>query len=339
MAEFREFCNDQQSAPPFFFRDVRIRSFLFEADGDRLQFYCDRILNFSDSPYHFVPLAPIVYLALDDYPFMESQWPKFAGLGYTTQHEFSFMFPVLRYKKAFGSILIPDSMSWAFPFIGVDDTSSAMTGQEVLGFQKMDGDISFFDAANGAFESDVAMPSFLTPGGRETTVDIVRVRTGPPLFGSEAVSAAVARGARSLAGEGAGGDAMSGLLGLAEGWMGTLREAALKLMTAALPGSNSVINLKQFRLAVDPSKAAYQALVSCDWDTPNVRDIRVYEDIAVDIYDNPTLPIGHMLGLVPAAGPDLAEGDIRRTRYRPQFGIGMTCDMHFKNAHAIYKAP
>lgn len=304
MPRFREFTDDQQSAPPFSFPGVSIHCFLLDAAIEKLQLYCDEILNI-DPRYHFSPLAPLVYLGISEYPRMYCDYPPFAQVGYTRQNEFYFMFPTIRHDAVNHNILLGSEITWAFPFIGVDSSSSAFTGQEVLGFQKLLGTITAATAPDdGSFAADVAMPGFRAAGRDvpEEVLPILRIRSGPPLDGPAAPLHGWPWSLRSVG-----------------SMVEMLDDIGLHLMQAALPGLLSVTNLKQIRDAQDPTLANYQALVRCEWKTSNFSVPVVYDGADIDTLDNMTMPMTSALGLGP--GP----------RFKASMAFSVTTDMTFDN--------
>ncbi|MFN3346801.1 MAG: hypothetical protein ACK42E_03200, partial [Candidatus Bipolaricaulaceae bacterium] len=146
MTVFVESTDCQEGRPPFFFPGVRIWSFLLEADPGSLEDWCDRFLNVSPQ-FRFRPVTNHVCLGFNDYPKMVSEAPGMEGLGFITQHEYYLMLPVVRKDLDASNFFLPHELTWAFPFIGVDNASSASTGREVLGFQKTVGRIELASQA------------------------------------------------------------------------------------------------------------------------------------------------------------------------------------------------
>lgn len=277
----------QQGPPPFFFDDVEIRSFYLAADSRKLAAWCDQFLNVSDR-FRFRPLLPLVVLGINAYPRMRTLDPEFADLGYTCQNEYYLMFPVLVLERIMG-VWLPVSMSWAYPYIGVDNASSAFTGQEVLGFRKMLGAISFDTDARGRFRSQVTMPGFtaLGRGEKQTMLPVLSVRTGPPISADDAP------------------DGNAGTTPHASHW-GPLRlphiesqieAAAIHLLEMLDPGLFTVVNLKQFRDGSRPDRAIYQSLVRCAFRQSNTGPMTVYDGAAIRILDNATIAAAANLGI------------------------------------------
>lgn len=282
----------QQGLPPFFFEELEIRTFYLKADPSRLAAWCDTFLNVSDN-YRFRPLLPLVVLGINSYPVMRTLHPGMSQLGFTNQNEYYLMFPVLMLERILG-LWLPRSVSWAYPYIGVDNASSAFTGQEVLGFRKMLGNISFeTDTATGKFKSTVAMPGFAALGQNQAQemLPVLRVETGAPLANP---------GTAALAGPWAG-LALNEMEGLVE-------TAVLHLLEAFDPGLFTVINLKQFRDGFRPEKAVYQSLVRCSFRQIGTQPPTVYDGATISIVDNVTISAAATLGIGANPTPLLVTG-------------------------------
>lgn len=303
---YREFPNDQQAMPPFIMKGVGMRTFVVPASLSALNDYCVGLLNFPGIS-HFTPAAPIVYIGMNRYADMESTNPEAAGFGRVRQHEYWVMFPAIRYSVHASGLMLPSEMTWIFPFIGVDNACSAFTGQEVLGFQKQIGKMTYDDFADGSFASDVMVPGFAgdNPSELQTLLPLLRIRAGRPTLRIE----------QPTLDDCWLGGSRAGLADIADA-------TARLLMQAMVPGLNSVTNLKQFRDSEFPDQAVYQALVRCEWQISNPQDFRLYgNDTEIRVFDSLQMPVVKGLGLQTRNGTDLA----------PLLGFGMTCDMVIHN--------
>jgi hypothetical protein len=300
---FIESAGTQQGLPPFSFPGLSITSFVLPADIVRLQGYCDLCLNI-DPQHHFRPLGSNVCLSINQYPRMDSEYPGRSELGYTSQNEYYFMFPAVRYVRVRGNFLLPREITWVFPFIGVDNSTSAFIGREMLGFQKLLGAISAETAADGRFLASVAMPAFksFSRNTPEAELPLIGIRTGPPL---------------SLTGTQAHSFPWN-LVGVAAE-AELLDDLALALFDLIDPGGFSVTNLKQVRDGPNPEEAAYQALVRCEWQQTNSTAPTVYDGAEIDVFDNATIQIVETLGLSQGKG----------ARLEPLEATGLTTDMTF----------
>lgn len=281
----------QQGLPPFYFDDLEIRSFYLRADMLKLAAWCDTFLNVSKR-YRFRPLLPLVVLGINSYPRMRTLYPTMSQLGYTSQNEYYLMFPVIMLEQVWG-LWFPRSISWAYPYIGVDNASSAFTGQEVLGFRKMLGAITFETESDGKFKSTVAMPGFAALGPHEPQqlLPVLRVETGPPLGNP---------GVATLAGPWAA-------LAIKD-MEGFLESTILHLLELLDPGIFTVINLKQFRDGFRPERAVYQALVRCSFRQILTQPPTLYDGASISIVDNATINAAATLGIGASPEPLMVTG-------------------------------
>ena len=308
---FIESAGTQQGLPPFSFPGLSITSFILRADFGLLQAYCDLVLNI-DAQHYFSPLGSHVCLAINQYPRMESEHPGTSGFGFTSQNEYYVMFPVIRHDRVAGDFLLPREITWTFPFIGVDNPTSAFIGREMFGFQKLVGSISANTGSDGRFLASVAMPGFTTLSRNtpEQEVPLIGIRTGPPL---------------NQPGKYGKGFPWN-LTGVAEE-AGLLDDLALTLLELIDPGAFSVTNLKQVRDGQNPGEAAYQALVRCEWIQENSTEPTFYDGAEIDVFDNAIIQIVKTLGLSGTA-----------SRLAPLQASTLTTDMRFGSVTNLFVA-
>lgn len=301
-----ESTDNLQGPPPYAFKGVKIHASLLPADLIALQAVCDRFFNISPD-HHFRAMVPFVYAAVSDYPRM-----AFGGhedFGFTSQHEYFFMVPVLRFQ-AFGRILLPVEPTWIFPFIGVDNPTSAFSGREVLGYPKTLGQIDIGTGSDGAFAARVAMPSFTHrgPDAKQELLEIVRFDAVP----------GTAPPTGSLPSTILDGDLID-----------LLEDAALDMMDLFTPGLTSVVNMQQLRDGERPTQSAYTALIRSDWDLSNLSPIDFF-DGSVTVTDNATIRIAETLGL--SGG----EPDGLGLRFASPLSFAMTTDMVFGDVTRLF---
>lgn len=302
---FIDSLDGQQSPPPFFFRGMVIRTFLLSADQVKLQDYCDKFLNITPTKY-FQVLAPLVYLSINSYPKMVLEGRE--DLGFTRQDEFFLMLPVLRYA-ALGTVLLPCELTWVFPFIGVNNPTSAIAGQTALGFPKLLGQISAQTSANGAFAGEVVMPGFatLSKNSRQEDLLIIDVKTGAALAPAPAIC-------------------FPWELFKCPGVLDEMTEAVLDMLNLIgdLPNF-CVTTLKQIRCATQPVLADIQKLLRGEWQLSNMGAPVTWDaaKVAIQIYDNSTTRIVATLGLAGAPQPN---GSLKTTVLS---AYSMTVDMRF----------
>lgn len=328
---FIEQPGNQQGAPPYFFPGVVVRSFPMPADMGALTHYCRRYLDLFAPDFRFEPVVPLVYLVVNHYPRMESsEHGHPIEASWMRQQEYGFMLPVVRWQRGPLGLAVP-RLTWVFPFIGVDNATSAITGQEVLGFQKAVGSIDVVEA-DGRYRVDVEMPGFGVFGAQDKlqellTLTATRVLDAPAALRPDA-SVFGRRGDRhhpmhlGLGGAGSGLDMLEQLV---ESW--------LELVA---PGLLSVTNVKQFRDPAAPEMAAYSALVECHWTCRHFTDAVLYDAPTVTIRDNFILAVAGTLGLKPRGHKMVPIG--AGLDYEVLPGFGFTADMEFGRARNLIAA-
>jgi hypothetical protein len=298
--KFRETAWDQQSPPPWSFPGVELRGFALNASMAALEQWCRRMLD-DASDSSFVPALPVVFLCLAHYPKMVAE--KHANLGYSMQNEYFFMFPVIR---RFG-VIFPLELGWAYPFMGVDSGTSAISGQMVVGLPKTVGEIDLTEAADGSFSASVEMPALLTHA--PTTLQ----KTRPLIYVN-----ATEMDADTAGMPGGFPGHMLHLPGIAA----LLEQEADALLDAVPEVASAGFALRQLRDCEAPTQAAFMEVVRMRWRSGNEQDFRLWRGARVDIIDNATFPISTTLGLV--GGTPLPAGG---TTYTPLAAWGSTFDL------------
>lgn len=311
MPAYIPYFGTQQGPPPYLFTGVRLLVLVLQADVLQLEAYCDEFLGV-DPARVFAPAGPYVILGINQYPSMISEHDSFKGFGFTSQNEYFVMFPAVRFDNVRG-FLLPREVTWVFPYIGVDNPTSASAGREMLGFPKMVGEIAVDQDPQGRLSATVAMPGFkaFSPSTPQEMLELITIRTGLPLQITAPASHAFPWDFLDLAGG-------------AE----LLEEAAQTLIGAADADSFSVTNLKQFCDPTNPSQAVYQALVRAVWAQENTGPATFYDGAQVEVFDNVTMRILEHLGLGQAAGAAL----------QPLVVASMTTDMRFGQVTHLFVA-
>lgn len=278
---FIESTDSGQGLPPFHMPGVKIRVCVLPADMDALNAWCDRFLNLFDA-YRFEAAAPFVYLGINDYPRMYGGGRGPAAEEHVRQKEYYLSFPVRRHDLGPRNLYLPAQLSWAYPFIGVDNPTSAFTGREVLGFPKTLGVIRADTAEDGSFSARVSMPSFRVGQGdeEESELEILKIDTAAPDFDGPVLAHHFPW-------------SLFGLDAVAD-WFDEELEHVAEMI---VPGLMTVTNLKQIRNGQDPSQAAWQGLVQCHYGLSNMKPIIHYPSARIAITDNATYPIRATLGL------------------------------------------
>ena len=269
----------QHVLPPYGAVGVRTHVFVFRLSIQRVQAYCDKYLNLGDvaaRPYHYVavPESALGILAISDYPSLRSLTPDDHGglrgrdedrVGPTwdnvPQKELFAAAPVRRYRVVAGGVLVDPVLQWVQPFLVNDNSSAAFAGREVLGLETLWGPVHIDISSSGALEVCTRLPSWRV-FSRDTPQKLLTffwADTGAPLD-RDAIAAradAVASNPESVA----------DMSVLAEG-----------LALGRLARDMSMVILKQFRAADDPTAAIYQALVAADCHFEDIRDIDLYAE-------------------------------------------------------------
>jgi hypothetical protein len=289
--------NASQELPtPFHFPAVKAWVLMFEIAMGPVKRYCDTFLNLGDPRrrpfvYRPMPLHPFATMMVLEYPVMVSGDrnsdlnPTFAQRGFMSQREVLIDFPVIRHGARLENFLTDLSMEFAVPFIIVDNPTSAVSGREIIGFQKIVGEIDI-ETIQG--ESPIGGQSHVTgfrTGVRmrghqradetdlESLLKLMEITIGPPTpevgrhdNRASPMTLLDTRFARKgLEGVAALGDLMN------------------RLALGTMPSLQQMVALKQFR---DPSRfdhAIYQAITTASPRYYNIRDLQYYNEADASI--------------------------------------------------------
>ena len=245
MTAFVSSGGEPQLPPPYRFPKVSINSFKLEGTSEAIQTLCDTFLNVGTLEargFRYVAASQYVDMEVLNYPRMQCSLPPFADQGFSTQNEIYFRVMVAK-LLASSNLLIPAEISFFVPFIFVDNPWSIISGREVIAFSK---NLAKFEpelpGRTGAYPINVSA-SVLNPYDQNTLLrleEIVSIQGG-----SRAAS-------KPPIGPWPWGDIDF------SGMSPVLRDLLPDLRDISQPGF-SVIGLKQFRDAQDPSMACYQA--------------------------------------------------------------------------------
>jgi hypothetical protein len=315
--------DEQQFPPPYSFPGVQFNAFTLRTRRSALQQYCDLYLNLcrdQEDPFFYRPLFPFIYLCVLDYPALYSDYPIFSEFGYVKQREVFASFPVIRSEAPLEhNVMLGAELSWAFPFISVNAATSTFTGREVIGFQKVSGQIDMNVDADGGFSADIASPAFKV-FSRETPQELlplIRIRTG-----------------RSRPDLQAGKHPFPFCALRVPEVFDQLEGEAFALMEACAPGLFSATNLKQFRDAESQTEACYQALVKSEFTFANMSLPRIYEGAKITIFDNASLPLTRTLGLI-GGTPRPDQG----IEFEALFAVAFNADLGLHNVTNVYVVP
>lgn len=283
----------QQVPPPYHFPGVTVNAFYMNISMERVQRYCDTYLNIGDEStreYVYRPLAawPYATVLFLNYPVMISAAPPSPGLnevpysdrGAISQTEVFVAIPVVRYGRGTKRLITDTALEWALPYIVVGNPMSSVCGREMLGLGKLLADIEIGEGRYPeSFRGRISLPGWPDHalGTMQTTHEFMSVETKPVL----PTPAGTQPPRRTLATLLAGREA-SGLLG----GVATAANFIDSFSLGLIPTSMRTVGLKQYRDAADPRRAVYQALVTCRAQYLNVRDVRFYNELDIDLTFN-----------------------------------------------------
>jgi len=267
--------------------------FLIKANAAALQALVDDQLNRASAgaiTYSVVAIAGQAYL-IHAWLNAEHCTSTSELIGWLPDRESAFLVPLLQRRA--GQIL-PQLKMWV-PYLLIDQQSGMVTGREVWGYRKSLATINVpaQPAGTTGFSADTTIFRRFSPDTRGEVATLLRVTpratvTAPSTWGS--VEAAVREIIERL-----------GDVGFSIGQMAG--EALAQFV--GTPRLN-VINLKQFRDAVDSSRACYQALVQSPcrldrWDGGGL--LHGDYDIEIATCDSHQIARDLGLGVPPGTGP------------------------------------
>ncbi|WP_029919350.1 hypothetical protein [Nevskia soli] len=299
-------------AAPLRITNVTAYGFALKARRHKLQAFIDQQLNAaSDGELRYsaveVPCDRDASFMFHCYNDARHCTPEPEIIGHMPDREAAFLIPVWQHRR--GSLL-PQLRVW-IPYLFIDVSEGLVTGREVWGYRKSFAKIELpTGPANASYLScEPILFKKFAPDTAGQWGKIIQVRGTSRNGQVQPVWTEYQHMARELI-ERIGLD--SGLAKVADELFN------LYLSKHPLP----VINLKQFRDAVDSSRACYQALVSSpceiiDWKGGHFLD----GDYEIEIATCDSHQIVNDLGLADQVGPD-------STLIKPLYGFW--CDMGFR---------
>lgn len=308
--------SSQEVPPPYHFPGVTVNGFVCEARIEVVQAWCDRFLNLGDEAargfrYGAAPFWPYAMLLCIDYPVMisASRTPEdighetpYSDRGVVSQQEVFVAIPVVRLGTAPGTALTNSTVEWILPFITVGNPMSAVCGREMLGLEKLRGEITFGEGRfPDSFRGQVRLPgwSLLDPDRMQRMLPFLDVTTGPPTptFRGEARTRSLYTLFRSRWAS----DAIAGL--------GSLANLVDSASAGLAPTTMETVSLKQFRDAANPGQALYQALIGCRTRYSNIANFRFYKEGDVDAAFYPQGSFAEIVRFVQTSGGGLPDLD------------------------------
>lgn len=284
----------QEVPPPYHFPGVTVNAFVWDAQMAPIEAYCDRFFNlgppaergFVYRPAAFWPYALLLFI---DYPVMisASRTPEsvlhevpYSDRGIVTQRECFVAIPVVRYGLSGPRVLLNTTLEWALPFIVVEQPMSAVCGREMLGLEKLQAQIEIGESTfPDSFKGRIRLPGWTSRvhGEMQRQLPFLDVDTAPvlPTFRGSANQTSPWTLFRSR-------EAGSLIAGL-----GTAGDFLDVTSLGTLPTEMRTISLKQFRDALEPETAVYQALVSCRSKYSCIENFKFYNenDVTITFHD------------------------------------------------------
>jgi hypothetical protein len=311
MANFIEHDGESQLPPPYRFPGVSINSFRLEGTLKAVQALCDQFLNIdavTARGSNYVAASQYVDLEILKYPRMECTQPPFSDHGFCAQNEMYFRVLVARYDAFHGmNILFPSEIGWFIPFIFVDNPWSLVSGREVIALSKNLASFELGPSGSGPYPIKVSA-HVLDPYDPNTCLSPKRI-----------VEIGTTKRARSKipAGPWPWGDMDFTSLSIE-------LQDFLRGLGVFSESKLTIVGLKQFRDAQNPTTACYQALVQSEFNATNT-EINELSPADVTLSDYRSLPIMASLGF-----PGL--------KLTPVWQYNMKCDLTFGSCRNIFVA-
>lgn len=289
MPRFIDSVANPQVPPPYRFPGVNTHAILFDVEMSLVQQYCDRYFNIGDAVergfvYRPVPWFPYAMILVLEYPAMipessqvaSGDLPPMKDRGYAGQNEFLISFPVMRHGTRRGNFLSDMAIEWATPIVIVNNSTSAISGREILGMDKIYGLVEVAgQSVLAGFMSEICLPASWTTlsDSTQNMMKFVSIETGPPA--PSLGRSANYKSAATLLGNRPAAQALAALSTVLNG---------LDTMTGGLmPNPMQIVMLKQFRDASDPTKAAYQALIGARCAYSDLGEYEFYNELDVQV--------------------------------------------------------
>jgi hypothetical protein len=241
---------------PLSLRGVTTYAFTLNARMDRLAALADRHLNApAKGAVRYVPAGPFVALVCADIARGQARDEPDRSKGWMSERDVAFWVPLWAGKQV-GPVFVPQRLVFFLPYVFVDNVAATITGREIYGFHKESGILRF--PASPALAGSFSVDTLVIPEhGFESAGEVTR------LIDIQPFDAGASRREEEWK------DVDAGLGGLSQrlrslvlqGLVESAADAAQKALGAAGLGDVRMVFLKQFRDAVDPSRACYQAII------------------------------------------------------------------------------
>lgn len=278
---------------PYIHKDVQMANFLVQADHDRLHAFCDDYLNDRmDGDLVYRPLFGHVmlgYARLVGYAMDEAG----QKMGLLEEQDLCVWVPTIALRRV-GGVHVPVHLAWLLAYILVDSPFAMATGREVFGFPKS---MAAFDVTGG-----VQQPAFQINAMAFDPHDPEAMGRMEPLLTVEPIEDKQVRPPQATPWQNweEGTKAVVPLLTGNEA--GTVHhpwlDKAVNLFLHVAEPKVRVLLLKQFRDAIDPTRACYQAVIEAPIAVEEVLGGGLlHHAYRLTINDLPHYPIVDRLGL------------------------------------------
>ncbi len=344
MLKFIQSVANQQTPPPYHFPGVKAHAFVIDIQMDAVQTYCDTYFNLGDERergFVYRPFSawPYALLMVIQYPMMintnrtELGYGEipFADRGYCSQNEVFLSVPLVRRGVTPRNLLLNAAVEWALPFIVVDNSTSAFSGREILGLEKLWGRIDLGTGIfpNG-FSTTVAIPGWKSfdPNAMQQVRRVLRITTGSPLPGvghkSDVTSPWTMLESPLV---------LKSLQGAADAF-----DSLVTTSNGAIPSPMRLVALKQFRDAANPHRAIYQALVGARSRYYDISNLTLYneQDVAITLDTDGSFAEIARIFLPSAPDPESTE---TRIAIAARAAMGFTANLDFDEMSTLHTFP
>lgn len=281
---------------PYDCRDTRIYGFLLEGDADLLREQCRKVFaEPSGGVVDYIPFSRFVMLTIGDVTQVRSTTPPYDGYGYAVEKQAVLWVPVVSVKEEAG-LCVAQRLGFFIPYIFVENPISMSCGREVLGYDKSWGWIGMPEP--GALPPEAPTQLTLDAWGLQTYAPDGK-EGRHPLFQVRRVDPGGARRAER---------SWEGLGDMVAAIRGAMREADGEILVPGIRLAESLIEdlwarsvpqvfLKQFRDAVDGTRACYQAIVESPARVQKITGGLLPGDYAFELETLASQPIAEQLGI------------------------------------------
>ncbi|HEY1880312.1 MAG TPA: hypothetical protein VGG68_10295 [Caulobacteraceae bacterium] len=344
MPQFVQSVANQQTPPPYHFPGVTAHAFVIDIQMAAVQTYCDTYFNLGDERergfvYRPFSVWPYALLMVVQYPLMINtnrtelglDEIPFADRGYSSQNEVFLAVPLVRHGVTPQNLLLNAAIEWALPFIVVDNSTSAFSGREILGLEKLWGriDLGSGQFPNG-FSASVEIPgwSSLDPKAMQRMRRVLHITTGSPLPGvghKSSVTSAWTMLESPIV--------LKSFQGLADAF-----DSLVTMSNGVIPTPMRLVALKQFRDAADPHRAIYQALVGARSKYYDIANLTLYneQDVAITLDTSGSFAEIAKIFLPNTPGPATADPKVSIAAHA---AFGFTANLDFDEMSTLHTFP